>query len=121
MEWFDLEVEIENQIVLMQVRPVNERFSDDGYQYVEVSWPKAGTSLHSVLFIDMSIWQPPPVWTEQSAADYFERTRYPEMDWAYGQDDVFSRDEILQIGKAVSMQLYNASLKAIPTDLKNPH
>lgn len=121
MEWFDLEVEVENQKVLMQVRSMNDQDEDDGYRYFEVSWPKAGTSLHSVLLIDTSIWRPPLVWTEQSAADYFERTRYPDTEWAYSQDEIFNRDEILQIGKAVSIHLYSAELKTIPNELTTHH
>ena len=100
---FNLEIELENIPCEVLVEQLDRLADAEGFIRFDVTC--AGR--RSVVYVNVE--NDLPLATPQDAEAYFEAMNYPEQVSAFSEDDVFTRDEVRLLGRAV--RNYNRELK----------
>jgi hypothetical protein len=100
---FNLEIELENITMQSSIERLDRLADEDGF----IRFDATIGERRSVIYVNVENDLPPV--TPQDAEAYFEAVNYPEQLSAFSEEEVFTRREVMVIGKAI--RNYNQELK----------
>lgn len=100
---FNLEIELENSTVPVSIEQLDRLADADGFIRFDVTCGER----RSVIYVNVE--NDLPLVTPHDAEAYFEAVNYPEQVSAFSEEEIFTREEIIVIDKAI--RSYNRELK----------
>jgi hypothetical protein len=100
---FNLEIEVEDLVMPASVEQLDRLADEDGFIRFDVTIAERRSVIHVNVENDLSIITP------QDAEAYFEAVHYPEQVSAFSEEEEFTKEEVVAIGKAI--RSYNRELK----------
>lgn len=101
---FNAVITLAGRGVLLEAEELDQEPDADGLSEFFI----AADDRKSVIYMNMSYFRPPMLFTQEDAEDYFEKVNYPEQPPSYSSEEVFSKAELSEISQAIALEILKA-------------